>query len=417
MSELVLTLRQPAQLGIKSRQDNVLGTMEHIPGSSVRGAFAAAWLARNGVSTPGTPGREEFLTLFEGGVRFGALLRPGTEFMSLAVFGHKYDPEPGCRVIDYDRALGEEPPSACPDCGSPIEQLKGLIGDRQAPRRRTSVAIGADGTAIEGALFTRETLPPGQVFRGTVTGSDTALAILEELRQIRVGGRRTTHGLADITITPGGGPPLPQRRDEHTLVVRLRSPGIFTDDHGRPSRDPSEAELTEALGGTPARVVDRWIRWEQVGGWHVASGLPKPVELAVAAGSTYIIYTERMVTDSELAAFSSRGLGLRRHEGFGDLAPEPVLRPGADAREKETSRLRGIRNKTAPIVRLVLGSEDALERVRGLMRAHADGDQRARELLRREAVSQGDADVGKAMEVFLGLPDVDAAHVAEELGR
>jgi hypothetical protein len=44
----------------------------------VRGAFAASWLARNGVSAPRTPERAEFLRLFEGGVRFGPLLRPGT---------------------------------------------------------------------------------------------------------------------------------------------------------------------------------------------------------------------------------------------------------------------------------------------------------------------------------------------------
>lgn len=336
MNELVVTLRQPAQIGVKSRQDNVLGTMEYIPGSAVRGALAAAWLTRNGVPRPGTPEREEFLELFEGGIRYGALLQPGTEFMSLAVFGHKYDPKPGCRVVDYDLAMGEvlPPDSLCPECDSPIEQLKGLRGKRGAPRRRTSVAIDDDGTAREGALFTRETLSAGREFRGTVTGPDAALAVLADLRQVRIGARRTTHGLADIAIRPGGGPPVPQRRDDRTLVVRLRSPGIFTDDHGRPSRDPSPAELTMALGGVPARVAERWTRWEQAGGWHMASGLPKPQELTVAAGSTYVIYTERMVSDSALAAFSARGLGLRRHEGFGDLAPPPALREGANDREE-----------------------------------------------------------------------------------
>jgi hypothetical protein len=66
------------------------------------------------------------------------------------------------------------------------------------------------------------------------------------------------------------------------LVLRLRSPGIFTDPQGRPSRDPDPSELTEVLG-TPARVVRRWTRWQQAGGWHIASGLPKPSELAVAS--------------------------------------------------------------------------------------------------------------------------------------
>lgn len=334
MSELVLTLRQPAQLGNRARRDNVLATMEYVPGSVVRGALAAAWLARNGVAKRGTPEREEFLKLFEGGVRYGALLREGTEFISLAVAGHKYEKRDDCEVIDYDRARGEKPPPYCDQCGSPIEQRKGLKGDRESVGRRTSVAIGPGGTARPGELFTRETLNAGEIFRGTVTAADDALlTILGDLGPVRIGGRRTTHGLAGIAITSGGAPPLPELRPDGTIVVRLRSPGIFTDDHGRPSRDPSPAELTKALG-VPARVVKRWTRWEQAGGWHVASGLPKPQELTVAAGSTYVIYTERMVSDSALAAFSSRGLGLRRHEGFGDLAPPPALREGANDREE-----------------------------------------------------------------------------------
>lgn len=418
MSELVLTLRQPAQLGSKARSDNVLGTMEHIPGSAVRGALAAAWLARNGISKPGTPEREEFLRLFEGGVRYGSLLRDGTEFMSLAVVGHKYHPQDNCEVIDYDRALGEEPPPECPQCTSPIEQRKGLKGKRKAPRRRTSVAIGGDGTAIDGALFTRETLEAGETFRGTVAASDDALLkILGDLGPVRIGGRRTTHGLADIAIEPGTAPPLPECHDG-MIIVRLRSPGIFVDDRGRPADRPSESELEQALGGTGARVEKAWTRWEQVGGWHAASGLPKPQELAVAAGSSYVISTERPVDHAALSALADRGLGLRRHEGFGDLAPAPALRPGAKALREEADRQKKLKDKTAPLLRITILAEPEREkRVRALMKAHADGDPQAAARLRDEAARQGDADVRTAMESFFGLPSQDRAYLARELGR
>jgi CRISPR-associated protein Csx10 len=417
VSELVLTLRQPAQLGDRARRDNVLSTLEHIPGSVVRGALAAAWLARNGVSRPGTPGREEFLALFEGDVRYGALLRDGTEFMSLAVVGHKYDPQDSCRVVDYDRAMGDEPPLHCPDCGSPLEQRRGLTGERETPRRRTSVAIGPAGTAEDGALFTRETLGAGQVFRGTVTAADdTLLKILDGLGPVRIGGRRTTHGLADITITADTAPPLLQRRSDGMLVVRLRSPGIFTDEYGRPSRDPSGGELADALGGVGASVVQRWTRWEQAGGWHAASGLAKQQELTVAAGSTYVISAERPVAHASLTRLADRGLGLRRHEGFGDLAPPPVLRPGAAARQKEAHHRRKLRDQTAPLVRMLMAPR-AGEMIRTLMRAHADGDAQATGRLRTAGNHHPDADVRAAMEYFLGLPPADAARLAEELGR
>lgn len=416
MSELVLTLRQPAQLGDKARRDNVLSTMEHIPGSVVRGALAAAWLARNGISRPGTREREEFLGLFEGGVRFGALLRPGTEFMSLAVVGHKYEPQQSCRKVDYDRAMGDEPPAYCPDCDSPLEQLRGLKGKRDAPNRRTSVAISPAGTAEERALFTRETLAAGQDFRGTVTAlDDTLLKIVEDLGPVRVGGRRTTHGLADVTIAHDASPPVPERRPDGKVVIRLRSPGIFTDPYGRPSRDPSEDELAEVLG-VRASVVGRWTRWEQAGGWHVASGLPKPQELTVAAGSTYLISPERALDDSALRRLSVRGLGVRRHEGFGDLAPPPVLRPGAEAHEQQAEHLRKLRNTAAPLVRVLVGQRVG-ERVRALMKAHAGGDMQATAQLRDTIGRYPDADVRTALDYFLGLPTADAMYLAEVLGR
>lgn len=416
MSELVLTLRQPAQLGDKARKDNVLSTLEHIPGSVLRGAFAARWLARHGESKPGTPERDEFAGLFEGGVRFGPLLRPGTEFMSLAMIGHKYDPRDGCQVVDYDRAVGDQPPLYCPDCGSPLEQRRGLTGDRCAPRRRTSVSVGEAGVARSGVLFTRETLAAGQTFRGTITaGDDRLLTVLAGLGPVRIGGRRTTHGLADVTITDSGMPPLPQRLDDGKLVVRLRSPGIFTDARGRPSPEPSREELTDVLG-VPASVCQRWTRWEQAGGWHAASGLPKPQELTVAAGATYVIDPERPVDDSALATLAHRGLGLRRHEGFGDLAPPPEPRPGRAAHQARERHETWLRETAAPLVRLLIRPQTG-SRWRVLMREHAAGDALATARLRGVADRHPDQDVRAAMDFLLGRPARDAAYLAEVIGR
>jgi hypothetical protein len=317
-------------------------------------------------------------------------------------------------------AVTGDAPLRCPGCGSPLDQVKTLRGDRPPVRRRTSVSIGESGVARRGVLFTRETLEAGQEFRGTLVTTDPALlSALAGLGPIRVGGRRTTYGLAEVSIRDEPGGPsraLVQHLDDTTLVVRLRSPGIFTDPHGRPGRDPDPAELTEAFG-VPARVVRRWTRWQQAGGWHVASGLPKPAELAVVAGSSYVISAERAVADAALDELARRGLGLRRHEGFGDLAPPPVLRPGRRAREQEAARRRKLMDQVAPLRGVPVRFPRIWPALLAEMAAHVNGDPAATGRLRRVADSPPDPAVGAALRAFLEFSPQGAAHVAGELTR
>jgi CRISPR-associated protein Csx10 len=418
VSELVLTLRQPAQIGDRSREDFVLATMEYLPGSVVRGAFAAAWLARHGVPAKQSAQRAEFIRLFEGEVRFGSLLPAGTQPPSLSVISHKYEPLEGCDEVEFDRAMTDDVPLRCPnpDCDSPLEQSRDLRGERPRLRRRASVSIHESGVARRGVLFTRETLPEDLAFAGTVAGDPALLGSLAALREVRVGGRRTTHGLAAVTIKAGSAPPALQRRADGMLVLRLSSPGIFVDQQGRPSREPTPEEL-ERLLGVPARVVRRWTRWQQAGGWHIASGLPKPTELAVAPGSTYLISSEQAVADQTITALGQHGVGLRRHEGFGDLAPPPQLSPGRREREAEQVRLRGLRDSVAALSGVRLNWPDRRPAMWRALSGHAAGDQAATAALRREAADPPDARVGAALTAVLNMTPADAAYVVGELNR
>jgi hypothetical protein len=61
--------------------------------------------------------------------------------------------------------------------------------------------------AHRGGLFIRESLEAEHEFRGTITAGDPALLdILTGLGLVRVGGRRTTHGLAAVTVSTDAGP-------------------------------------------------------------------------------------------------------------------------------------------------------------------------------------------------------------------
>lgn len=113
-------------------------------------------------------------------------------------------------------------------------------------------------------------------------------------------------------------------------MLRLASPGIFVDEFGLPADRPEGAEIAEVLGIGHAEVETPWTRWTEAGGWHIASGLPKPTERAVERGSTYRIHCSEPASEHARRTLMARGIGLRRREGFGALCSPPArpLGPG-----------------------------------------------------------------------------------------
>jgi CRISPR-associated protein Csx10 len=371
---LTVTLRQRAQVGDRARSDFVVGTHDHLPGAVVRGAFAGSWLARHGGNA--NTDRATFLQLFEGGVRYGPLFHDQPP-VPLSIVGHKYPASDDCDFSELDQALSGDAPTRCPTCDSPLETPRLLGAAASTPTsRRTSVAISSSGVAQRSQIVTRDTVDAGLAFRGHLVADASLLDELADLAPLRVGGRRTTHGRADVVIDTGQGE-QPQLLDDGRIILRLRSPGVFVDDSGRPSRDPNPAELAEVLK-TPVSVVRRWTRWVTVGGWHAASGLPKPVELAVTAGSTYVLAPENPVPAETLQTLGRRGLGLRRHEGFGDLGGAPTLTPDRAAREAEERRRTDLGRAMFPLQALKLRENvwpEFLDRVGAYLDGEVSGAQ------------------------------------------
>jgi CRISPR-associated protein Csx10 len=151
--------------------------------------------------------------------------------------------------------------------------------------------------------------------------------------------------LATVEVDPDRSRPLPETRDRgRQVVLRLLSPGLFVDAAGRPVADPDPDELHAVLGVAEVQVERHWVRWVQVGGWHVASGLPKPVEHAVSAGSVYLIRCTPAPAEAGLRRLADQGVGLRRAEGFGVLGGTP---PVAYTRQQvldRTAALRGVQD-------------------------------------------------------------------------
>jgi CRISPR-associated protein Csx10 len=331
--QVTATARQRLALGTAAEVSYFTGSHDHVPGSVLRGALAAAWIAEHGTPTRGGAQQAEFRALFDGDIRYGPLLPDGSQMVPLSVLRCKYPIDDGCRAVAVDRAFRAfDDSDRCPSCGWLLTRGKGgLAGAPRMERSmRTSIKPGS-GRVVDGELYAHAALPAGTVLTGTVHGRH---GWLESQRTVWLGGRRTVGGEAALTWTPIPDRPVPAwtAAGGDALVVRLLSPAVFVDPAGRPRPDPDPS--LDLCGATVARAWTRPVEWS---GWHAASRLPKPTDLVAATGSTYRITGPRDVLDELADRIHRHGWGLRRAEGFGvaEVATGP-WRPATSAPREAT---------------------------------------------------------------------------------
>ncbi|SNR87885.1 CRISPR-associated protein Csx10 [Haloechinothrix alba] len=373
------------------RSDFRQDVYDHVPGTVLRGALAAAWIQRHGAPSPDDP---EFAAIFEGDGSFGPLHhRNGTSLPTpLSVKTHKYRPGERCKQLWWDRATAEDA-ATCPECHGALDASKGAPVGRVEQHRRTRAALDEQGVAKDGHLFSQNTLPAGMRLTGWVYGP-AARAFAHDTETLFLGARRSVGGQARVTIDREAEPD-PVELDGSTIVLRLASPGIFVDAFGLPSEVPDIEELSEQLGVPVESIEQRWTRWTESGGWHAASGLPKPTERAVLPGSTYRVRCAEPASEPARRRLMARGIGLRRREGYGALC-----RPGAphsiEAITGTLAPLRGWRllPSELPILR---------ERAKALHRGNQVDSRYAKAMLDDTVRPE----IARALRVLLAIRDVD----------
>jgi CRISPR-associated protein Csx10 len=341
-----VTAQQRVALGIGSEVSYFTGTHLFVPGSVLRGALAAAWIAENGPPAGGRA-EEHFRELFDGSIRYGALYVLGSVVVPVSAWLCKYPKDRACKEQAADAAFGAV--GDCAACGGPMEQGKGqvILPAGITPDRITRTSIDPKtGTAKDGELYAHGALPPATRLAGVIHGDDEWL---EQPRQLRLGGRRTVGGAVTYTAVPAAPDTTATATawdESGSLVVRLTSPGVFVDAAGRPRLDP-DPHLD--LGG--AVVEHKWARPQIWSGWHAASGLPKPEEVCAVPGSTYRLAGPATLLRDLAESLPRDGAGLRRTEGFGDMQVvaepwrPPAVRPHAQPATESDARALQLRSQ------------------------------------------------------------------------
>jgi CRISPR-associated protein Csx10 len=180
-----------------------------------------------------------------------------------------------------------------------------------------------------GAVYQYDALAQGSCFSGAIVVTTRAQAetlnTLLPKGEYRIGGARTAgYGLVwldelgiDEEWWEYGAPPQAIAAEEQ-FCVTLLSDAILRDPQGSTYTD-LVAELRQVYK-LPVHCETAFKEVTAVGGFNRKWGMQLPQDLALQAGSVFVVRAEAAITQQQVQALIERGVGERRAEGFGRLA-------------------------------------------------------------------------------------------------
>ncbi len=360
----------------KKRQSFASPTVAFLPGSTLRGALAARCLrAGGGADNPA------FQSLFiDQPVAFPNLIpAPDADvrmiplpLSAVSCKRHPGFPPEGHGVKDTLAEVAavrlghrdtDRAPWKCAVCGQDLKPVSGFRGDGpNGPRRFEPTLISqrhtgidrATGTVAMGAFFMTQGIadhykdpdPDTDVYRPQYLTGELFMApekaeLLNSLldETVFVGAERT-RGMGEIELRlqevdrpafdlNGWSNAFRSRLEAQMgadkvpagtfFSITLRSNAVLVDRFLRPC---SEIDPLDGDQGDVEPVAKMTVS-ETVRGWQAAWGLPKPDDVAVGMGSVLLYrYTggQPDTLEKNLRALEESGIGLRREEGFGQIA-------------------------------------------------------------------------------------------------
>ena len=349
---------EPLLIAQRASAGNQFKSQPAITGKTLRGALAARAADRFDLNDETT--YDAFIALFlRGGVRFPTLY---PLFRSKKEGEHFYPAFPAprdgfaCKVYRHHSiqwgTQQEERIVKCGECGSPVKgvreeffSLRELKPERFKPEMRSEMHIRVapqTGRVEEGQLFEYVALEEGQYFVGELVCADEdAWGLLKEFTgleeqepiPLRV-GKGTRRGYGQMTLwleRLDDEPPvwiqqsLEKRVNEDAeLTLTLLTDAVVTDAWGRFVTGFEDGWLSRELG-FGVEVVDGrdFAATRIVDGFNTQLWLPRWRDVVLAAGSSVRLRVLERPKGGLLAALArieQEGIGLRRNEGYGQVA-------------------------------------------------------------------------------------------------
>lgn len=380
---LVVRLDEPCVLARRAEAGNIFDCSHVISGPTILGALAAEAAKRWDLSSPET--YAAFLRTFrEGQVHFYPLypMHHKDEKLYPAI------PAPRdllvCKVRQLDPehqelksyAMQDELPKACPQCERDIPMVSpnGFVALSHqatllAPNVREEIHPRIDPLTqrvATGNLFGYIALESGQYFVGHLTCRDahawqtlcklTEIVVANQVFPLRLGkatGRG--YGRASAWLQPVEAAdadlwrmaPLEQRviHLDQPITMTLLTDAILPDAWGRFHQTLDDPVLQEWLGNWVETSIRTFCRSGPVDHFNNHLGLPRSRDIAIQAGSAVGFRVRPTSNGADVLArlrqLEADGIGLRAHEGFGQVVFNHPVYANGEGIDAPSLDLRG----------------------------------------------------------------------------
>jgi CRISPR-associated protein Csx10 len=399
---MLVRLDEPLLLSEKAAAGNEFHTLDYVPGTALRGAFAGRAAAHYALEKDAAAYAAFHALFFRNQVRFTPL------YPAYRVEKELYPTLPaphalltcslykGFAVSDKDKqhhgafnyALGataEEHVPACSQCDAPMKPFQGFLPLRKNPEPLDKHYVTEmhvhihpiTGKAAGGDLFSFNALAPGHYLLGEIEFASAQArqdfwelcALPDDMDNKGLPlqlGKASHRGYGAVTLwlqtwqsttSVWHGAPLETRVGDlsGSLTLTLLTDAVLPDPWGRFRVDLDAAWLTSLLADLEddqappkklgVKIHRRFCSARPVDAFNAYLGLPRWRDVAVRAGSavgfelTGVTERNRLQILAWMQTLEREGVGLRRNEGFGRVAFNHPLYDGCAHLQTPSIRL------------------------------------------------------------------------------
>ncbi len=357
--EITIAGESPSSFLTSKTGSNVEESLDYLPGSSLRGGLAQAWIKTNGLN-------ETFKNIFTSGkVHYCNLYKDGSKPIPLSAVSCKYASgfKEDMNQIDEVRhgvadillslikADDDEFPleyQKCVECKEPMKKYRGYYENRDYYKITNvskrliyhSSISGVTETSVDGGLYSNEVIEKGQVFKSVILIFDDAIKdeiynFIKNQKTLFLGSD-ISRGLGHFRIISLS-PPENNQNDISELKERindfnkkldlkdgkiyfsitLQSDAIIKDCFMR----FKTIIQTDDIGVKDSNAVLCISENRIISGWNSLLKMPKEDSVAITKGSVFVFCIDDLDTEKLdiLYQLENKGIGKRKEEGFGRL--------------------------------------------------------------------------------------------------